>query len=195
MRRLVYYIAVSLDGFIADVHGGTDAFPNHPETLNALFDMYPETCPVHFRDVLGITAPSKRFDAVIMGAETHRPAVEAGMTSAYPHLDQYVVTHHAIPSDSTVKVINDDVADHVQQMKAHPGKDIWLCGGADLAGQLIDHIDEIQLKVNPITLGSGIPLFRRTSNRAWSLATKQELPGGVILLTYQASSAGSADRP
>lgn len=73
MRSLVYYVAVSIDGFIAGPDGAFDAFATDPETLSELFAMYPETCPAHVRPHLGITAEPARFDAVIMGANTHRP--------------------------------------------------------------------------------------------------------------------------
>ncbi len=55
MRSLVYYVAVSIDGFIADTAGAADAFVQTPELLGALFSEYPETCPAHVRDLLGVT--------------------------------------------------------------------------------------------------------------------------------------------
>lgn len=189
MRKLVYLMATTADGFIADVEGGVDAIPQRPETLAAIFGRYPETCPVHARDILGVTAPATTFDTVIMGMQTHQPALDIGLTSAYPHLRHYVVTHRTdLPPDPAVTVVASDPAAVVTELKAEDGLDIWLAGGADLATQLIDQIDEVVLKVNPVLLGEGIPLFRGGAHRPLTLLEHTELPGGVVLHRYAVAS-------
>ncbi len=188
MRKLVYYIAASIDGYIADPAGDTSVFPVHQPTLDDLYARYPETCPQHLRESLGVTASNRRFDTVILGRHTHAPALQAGLTSAYPHLRQLVVTHGDLPEDSTVQVLSGRLLAEVARLKTERGRDIWLCGGGDVAGQLLPEIDEIQLKVNPITLGSGIPLFRSTTPRAWNLENAEPLACGIVLLTYTPAS-------
>lgn len=186
MADLVYYIATSLDGFIADPDGGFEGFVTEPATVAWLFDRYPETCPAHLREALGVAAQPRRFDRVIMGARTHQPALDAGLTSAYPHLQQYVVTHRELPDDPTVHTINGDVHRAVAQLKTELGRDIWLCGGADIAAQTFDLIDELQVKVNPVLFGSGVPLTRLAYEpRAFSLQSSETLPGGVVFTTYR----------
>lgn len=193
MRDLVYYIATSIDGFIAAPDGDFSIFPNDPETVTALFDRYPETCPVHLREHFGITEHPARFDAVIMGTATHRPAVDAGLTSAYPHLQQYIVTHGTFPQDATVQFVVGDVAARVRELKSEEGRDIWLCGGSDLAGQLIDEIDEIQLKINPVVFGAGKPLFESAfTYSAWQRTVLEVLPGDVLLVTYRRKKSPGA---
>lgn len=187
MRKLVYYVAVSLDGFIADSTGDTSMFPVEPETLTQLFSRYPETCPAHVRGALGVTDDPKRFDTVLMGYRTHEPALAAGLTSAYPHLHQIVVTHRELPADPTVESWRGDIDAQVRSLKAEPGADIWLCGGGSLATQLIDQIDELELKINPVTLGIGVPLFTGAVLRPWVPRAVEQLPGGVMLLTYAKS--------
>lgn len=188
MRDLVYYVATSIDGYIADPDGDFSAFPHDPATLAALFDRYPETCPAHARAALGVDAEPRRFDTVLMGYRTYQPALAVGLPGgAYPHLRQIVATHRPLPESPSLTAVSGDLADHVARLKAEPGRDIWLCGGADLAAQLIDHIDEIQIKLNPILLGAGIPLLPSADGpRAVRLISTEELPGAVALLTYRA---------
>lgn len=195
MRALVYYVATSVDGFIADQTGDYSCFPQDPQTLASLFDRYPETCPAHVREVLGVTGKPRRFDTVIMGRHTHAPAVEAGLTGgAYPHLRQIVVTHHDRVDMPGVEVMAGDIAAQVTELKRQPGQDIWLCGGGDLAGQLIDLIDEIELKINPILLGTGVPLFRTAARpRHLQAVGIESLPGGVALATYKPRVGGTGD--
>lgn len=186
MRDLVYYVATSLDGFIADPEGDFSAFPNSATTVEALFARYPETCPVHVRETWGVTAEARRFDTVLMGYRTYLPALEAGLPAgAYPHLRQIVVTHRQLP-EGAPEAIGGDLAETVMSLKAQPGSDIWLCGGADLAGQLVELIDELQIKINPLTLGSGTPLFTTSSMaRRYALTDLERLPGDVVLATYR----------
>ncbi|MBR7744437.1 dihydrofolate reductase family protein [Phycicoccus sp. BSK3Z-2] len=186
MRRLVYLVATSLDGFIADDDGGVDAFPADPDTLAAIFAEYPETCPAHAREALGVDAPPRHFDTVLLGRRTHQPALDAGLSSGYPHLRQYVVTSRDdLPDDPTVTRVADDPVATVRALKEEDGLDVWLCGGGDLAGTLVEEIDELRLKVNPVSLGSGVPLFRGASRPVrWTLDGASALPGGVVLQRY-----------
>ncbi len=93
MADLTYYIAVTLDGFIADPNGGFGVFPGEGDHFAALAGSFPETFPGHYRERLGIAdEPNRRFDTVVMGRRTDEPALAAGLTSPYPHLDQYVVS-------------------------------------------------------------------------------------------------------
>lgn len=122
-----------------------------------------------------------------MGYNTHRPALDAGMTSAYPHLAQYVLTHRTdLPADPTMTIVHEDPVRLVRELKRQPGRDIWLCGGADLAAQLVDEIDEYHLKVNPVLIGAGIPLLARaTPPLQLELNGTRVLSAGVQLNIYR----------
>ncbi|RLZ04406.1 deaminase [Kocuria tytonicola] len=187
MRDLVYYVATSIDGYIAASDGAFTAFPQDPATLRALFTRYPETCPAHARAALGITEPPRRFDTVIMGYKTYEPALAVDLPGgAYPHLHQVVATHRHLPEALGLTTISGDLTTQVTNLKAGAGRDIWLCGGAHLAAQLMDLIDEIQVKVNPVILGDGIPLLPSAdAPRPFCLTAMEELPGEVALLTYR----------
>lgn len=191
MRKLVYYVAASVDGYIADRNGDFSDFPQRPDTLKELFARYPETCPVHVMEALGVAGEARRFDAVIMGRRTHQPALDAGLLDGgYPHLAQYVVTHEPLPPSSSGYRIDRDPAGFITHLKRQSGKDIWLCGGGNLAAQLLDEIDEIQIKVNPILLGEGIPLIRGSkAPLPLLLVESEQLPGGIVLNTYRSPKA------
>lgn len=185
MRRLVYFVGTSVDGCIAGPSGETEFFPTSPQLLGAIFERYPETCPAHVRGVFGMQEEPRHFDTVIMGARTHEPAVEAGMTHAYPHLEQLVVTHRTFPAADGLTFVRDRPVSAVRALKRQPGRDIWLGGGADLASQLWDEIDELHLKVYPVVVGTGVPLFHGDrSPSSWVLTATETLPEGVLLNRY-----------
>lgn len=160
MRKLVYYVATTADGFIAAEDGSFDAFLQEGEQFADLIAEFPETFPGHARGPLGITGPNRRFDAVLMGRATWAVGLPHGMTSPYPHLAQYVFsTTLGSDPDPAVQLVQSDPVAFVRGLKADSGRDIWLCGGGRLAAALFPVIDELVLKQNPVLLGRGIPLF------------------------------------
>ncbi|MGW6912755.1 dihydrofolate reductase family protein [Kitasatospora sp. NPDC054939] len=167
MRKLVYYIAVTLDGRIAGPDGEYGFFPQGDERQAAAYAgwtnaRYPETVPTPVRAAVGLAdAPNRQFDTVVMGLGTYRPALDAGITSPYAHLRQYVVSSTLAPDhDPAVTVIAADPLTAVRALKQEEGGlDIWLCGGGRLAGTLLPEIDELIVKSYPVVAGSGIPAF------------------------------------
>ncbi|MFF8293224.1 dihydrofolate reductase family protein [Streptomyces sp. NPDC016309] len=159
MRKLTYYIAATLDGYIAGPDDQYDFFPFEREEAAAILADFPETLPAPAREPLGIAdRAAERFDTVIMGRATYTPGLKLGWTSPYAHLKQYVVSRTLTSPDPAVTVVDDPVA-LVRELKQQDGMDIWLCGGGKLAAVLRDEIDELIIKRHPIVLGSGIPLF------------------------------------
>ncbi|MFC9064354.1 dihydrofolate reductase family protein [Streptomyces harbinensis] len=161
MRSLTYYVAVTLDGFIAAPDGGFGFFPIEPDVTEALLPEYPEAVPVQGRKALGLEdVPNRRFDTVLMGWGTYLPALGEGITSPYPHLEQYVFSRTRTGTDPSVRVTAEDPVTVVRELKRRESDlGIWLCGGGKLAAALRPEIDELVIKRNPIVLGSGIPLF------------------------------------
>lgn len=137
MAELTYYVAVTLDGWIADPHGDTSAFLTEGDHLAALAVAYPETFPAPYRAALGIDAANQRFDTVVMGRKTYAPALDAGLTSPYPHLRQSVVSRTLSGrTDPAVTVVADDPVEHVRRLKDSSQLGVWLCGGGQLASAL-----------------------------------------------------------
>jgi dihydrofolate reductase len=163
MRRLIYYVACTIDGFIAREDGSFDCFLTEGEHFADLLESVPETIPAHLRDMLGVRAENRRFDAVLMGRKTYEVGLQVGITSPYPHLRQYLFSNGMTESpDGEVQLVSGDAVAMVKELKREVGRDIWLCGGSELATRLFPEIDELILKVNPVLIGSGIPLFRGT---------------------------------
>ncbi|WFB06449.1 dihydrofolate reductase family protein [Streptomyces sp. LX-29] len=166
MRKLVYYVAVTLDGYIAGPGGEYDFYPVGDAEQAAAYAAwtnarYPETVPTAMRAARGLAdTPNRRFDTVVMGSGTYRPALDAGLTSPYAHLRQYVVSRTLGASpDPEVTVVDGDPLTLVRDLKREEGADIWLCGGGRLAGALLPEVDELIIKSYPVVAGSGIPVF------------------------------------
>ncbi|MEV0126748.1 dihydrofolate reductase family protein [Streptomyces sp. NPDC050703] len=200
MRKLVYFIAVSLDGFIAGPDGsdptGPDGFwPVGQDYVEHLAETYPETLPAPAREALGITAEGTHFDTVLEGRRTYMIGVTAGLPNAYPHLRHLVFSRTLTESpDPGVELVASDPVEKVRELKREDGengKDIWLCGGGELAGVLRDEIDRLVVKVGPLTLGSGTPLFSRETPFEpvhYERTDAVLLDSGTVFLTYDKQS-------
>ena len=195
MRKLTYYVASSVDGFIAHEDGTWDGFLTEGEHLVDLFADFPETIPNHLRDVLpehlrealGPRGLTKRFDAVLMGRATYKVGLDLGVTNPYPILKQYVFSRSMTESpDDEVELVRDDAVAVVRALKQEPGKGIWLCGGSRLAATLFSEIDELIVKLNPVLLGAGIPLFSGdVPQTALGLTERNVYRNGFMRLHYR----------
>lgn len=189
MRELTYFVASSLDGLIAHSDGSHDGFSQNGEYLSKLFADFPETLPSHFRAAMGIQGENRWFDTVLMGRKTYEVGLKEGFTNPYAHLRQYVFSRTMPASpDEAVTLVREEAIAQVNQLKSETGKGIWLCGGANLATTLFSAglIDQLMVKVNPLVMGKGIPLFAPTVQlTALELTHSQAYPGGVMMLHYR----------
>ncbi|AZS38233.1 hypothetical protein CVS47_02886 [Microbacterium lemovicicum] len=186
-RELVYYIAVSLDGFIADPDGGYDAFLSDGDHTSVIFGEYADALPAHAHAALGISPPRTRFDTVVMGWNTLVPALDAGIASPYPHLRQIVASRREREVDPAVTLTADPAA-VVNELKAQDGLDIWLCGGGALAGALLPQVDRLVLKRHPVVFGSGVPLFGDApfAARPFAPVRSRAFDSGVVIEEFAA---------
>jgi dihydrofolate reductase len=147
---------------------------------------FPEMIPGHFREPLGLNADNQHFDTILMGRTTYDIGRKVGLTSPYPHLRQIVVSKSIAAPDPAVEVVGQDVIGRVRALKAEQGKEIWLAGGGRLAAFLVDEIDELILKVNPVVLGAGTPLFGGlVGPRPVTLTGHKVYPNGFALMRYR----------
>ncbi|MER7824832.1 dihydrofolate reductase family protein [Streptomyces sp. NPDC096097] len=186
MRKLTYYVGTTLDGFIAGPDGQFDFFPFEGDLAAALLAEYPETIPAQARGPLGLDGvANQRFDTVLMGRATYETGLATGVTSPYPHLKQYVFSRTLTQLDPAVEVLATDPVAFVRDLKKQDGAGIWLCGGANLAGQLLEEIDELIIKRHPVVIGSGIPLFDAPFRPdGFKLTDSRVFNSGAAITTY-----------
>lgn len=173
MRKLKYYVACSVDGFIARKDGSFNDFVFEGEVVNDYIESF------------------KLFDIVLMGRKTYEVGLKEGKTNPYPMMKSYVFSRSMKASpDKEVKLVSENAGELVKSLKNEPGKDIYLCGGANLATMLFAEnlIDKIILKINPFVMGSGIPLFGEVIKpTSLQLTDSKIYESGVVLLNYQCS--------
>ncbi|WP_433251297.1 dihydrofolate reductase family protein [Streptosporangium sp. CA-135522] len=186
MRKLVYYIGMTIDGFIAAPDGNPEFFPVTQDVIDFIVEDYPDALPTHVREQLGVDVPNRNFDVGVQGRVTYEPALEIGVTSPHAHLRQYVVSESIEESpDPAVEIVSADVVGKIRELKAEDGKDIYLMGGARLAGALLPEIDALVVKLYPVVAGAGIPLFTTDfSPTYFELTGNRTLDSGTIILTY-----------
>ncbi|MFI0540110.1 dihydrofolate reductase [Streptomyces canus] len=164
MRKLTYYVACTIDGFIGDESGDASFMYRFvdEEFLSYLKAEFPETLSAQGRRALGIhDLEHRRFDTVVQGRRSYEVALKEGITSPYGHLREYVASRTLTESpDPHVEIIGDDLVGKVRQLKSEDGElGIYLCGGSELAGRLHEEIDELVVKTYPVVLGTGMPMF------------------------------------
>ncbi|HSR49485.1 MAG TPA: dihydrofolate reductase family protein [Acidobacteriota bacterium] len=193
MRELIYYVASTLDGFIAREDGSLGDFPWDDRYGAELLRAYPETFPAHLREGEFSREEHKRFDAVLMGRKTYEVGLDAGFSNPYPTLDQYVFSRSYPESpDPNVEVVRHKAVDVVRDVKKEMGKAIWLCGGAELAATLLEAglIDGLIIKLNPVLFGAGIPLFGQGIRpRVLDLRDSKVFESGHAILHYRVRAA------
>lgn len=190
MRELTYYIAVTLDGFIAGPDGQFDAFLYEGDHMAALGARFPDAFPTAYAEAIGLTQDRALFDTVLMGWNTYAVGLPT-LTSPYRHLRQVVFTHREAEPVEGVEIADEDPVPVVRRLKAEAGSGIWLCGGGALAAQLAGEIDRLVLKVHPVLFGDGIPLFGRSgyAREAFTRTASTAFDSGVTLLEFRRSSS------
>lgn len=175
MAELIYHIAMTLDGFIADTDGKAD---------DSIF-LYEGA---HVTDFM---TEIQQYDAVLMGGKTYEYGFQFGLKPGepgYKGLKHYVFSSTMqFESTAEVELIRSNAADFIGNLKRRTEGKLWLCGGGQLAGALLEQrlIDQLVLKVNPVMIGAGIPLFGSFKPRlSLELAGMKEYANGVVKSAY-----------
>jgi dihydrofolate reductase len=181
MRKIIYWVHTSVDGFVDGPNGEFDWPVLGPELAAYSEDLD--------RDV----------DTLLFG----RPVWEM-MVGFWPNAEQIADDDHTkkfapfwrttpkivfsrsyAGDEWTSRVIRENLAEEVAALKAEDGGDLLLTGGAALATALSEHdlIDEYHIAVHPVVLGGGRPLFGGVGGRIGLRAGSSRLVDGNVVVT------------
>ncbi len=139
-RKIILFIATSLDGYIARADGSIDWL---------------------FTDAdYGYREFYASIDTTLMGRKTYEQVRTMG-PFPYPEKHNYVFTHQRQGEDEHVTFVNKDAVGFIRDLKAQDGGDIWLIGGGGLIQTCLQDqlIDELRIFIHPVILGEGLPLI------------------------------------
>lgn len=170
MAKTQYLVAATIDGFIADTDNSLEwLFEAEAGATREATAAREE----QFRQFFSATG------AMCMGATTYEWAVQhddlltnpARWREYYGEVPCWIFTHRKLPvvPGANIRFASGDIRPVYDRMSsAAEGRNVWVVGGGDLAGQFADIglLDEIVLSVAPVTLGSGVPLLPRRLNAA-----------------------------
>jgi len=173
MKKIVYYVASSLDGYIAGENEDISKFI------------------VQGAGVKKYQSDLANFTTVIMGRKTYEVGYQYGLEPgqpAYPNMEHHVFSNSLkIDNLSELVKIEKISVEKVLEIRQNAKTDIYLCGGGQFAGWLLENglIDQLKLKLNPIVLGKGTKLFgSSTVYENWELKERESFPDGLQILTY-----------
>jgi dihydrofolate reductase len=139
---------------------------------------------------IDFAAMYRDYDTAVMGRKTYDVMAAMGGEQAVsmPGIDVVVFSTSLEPmARKAFRIVPDDPVKVVKALKKKPGKDIWLFGGGALFRTLLDAglVDTVEIAVNPVLLGEGIPLLPPGGRATLTLADHKVLPkSGIIVLAY-----------
>lgn len=174
--RVIVYVAMSVDGYIATADGGV-----------GWLESYDPANYGHAEFEAGI-------GTIVMGRATYDQVLTFG---DWPYGGKRVVvlTSHELHDPAPgVEARAGALAALAAELRASDGGDIWVEGGSRTVAAFLDAgaVDLIQLFVIPVLLGDGIPLFARGGAASGlQLSAMQRYPDGVVRLDYEVSGGCS----
>ena len=170
-RKIILNLAMSIDGFIADLDGKFDwIVGDGSKTLDTAEKFT-------FEDFLA------HVDTVVMG----RRAFEVCDPEMFTAQKIIVASSGSHEDRDHICFISEDPVHHIQKLQEKEGKDIWIFGGGILADAFIksDIIDEFIIGIIPVILGKGIPLFLGEHEMRLLSLTDYYMQEGIAILKYK----------
>jgi dihydrofolate reductase len=183
MRKVIYSMGVSLDGFIAGPNGEID-WSAPDEELHRFHNQQMREIGVHL-------CGRRLYETMVYWetAEENPSAAEYELEFAriWKTLPKIVFSRTLEKVEGNVRLLRHDVAEEVAELKEQPGKDLAV-GGAGLAATLIerDLVDEYRLFVSPVVLGGGTRYFPRLEERIdLELVATRTFGSRVVYVRYR----------
>lgn len=172
-RKVILYISQSLDGFIADDKGSIDWIIGNNKAYISDY---------------GYENFIKNIDTVFLGASTYKQIKNELSPDkwVYENLQSYILTNEKIKDTENIKYVNMNIEELINRLKQEEGKNIWICGGANLVNQCIKKnlIDEYQITTVPVILGNGVRLFEENNKKIKLEFKKIKEENGLVTGIY-----------
>ena len=188
MRKLVYSMSVSLDGFITDADGAID-WTAPGEELHRFHNQQGRETGMHLygRGLYEAMAPWETRDQ-----DPDAPEAELEWMAIWKQLPKVVFSTTLESVEGNARLVRGDAVAEVARLKEEPGDGVLAVGGAGLAMSLVRAglVDEYRLFVFPIVLGAGTPFFPPLEERiALDLVETRTFGSRVVYLRYMARDA------
>lgn len=173
MKRIILYIAASLDQRIAEPDGGIEWLSEFPIT---------EEMNYGYKEFMA------SIDSIIMGGRSWRELSNMDAMGVYADKTVYVVSRHDWGEKDNLKFITENVTERISALRNEPGGDIWLFGGGELISMLLDAdlVDEMWITYIPVILGNGVSLFpKQRKELKWKLIENTPYNSDVLMVKYQ----------
>ena len=173
MRKVILYIAMSLDGYIADRKGNVNWLAGQDDAGEQI-------------DTYG--AFINEVDTVVMGWNTYRQITTELSPEEWPYqgLTTYVITHRRQPSSADIRFVQEEPCSLVRRLREEQGRAIWICGGSRIIRPLVqeDLLDVYHISVIPTILGAGLPLFAEISQKIKLKLRSTQVYNGIVESVY-----------
>ncbi len=183
MRKVIYSMIVSLDGFIEGPNRDLDWHIVDEELHKYVNDQ---------ERGIGTHLYGRRMYEVMsywQTADTNpsSPEYEVEYAHIWKSIPKIVFSKTLERVEGNARLVRENIAEEIAKLKEQPGKDLGL-GGANIASTFMQLglIDEYQLYVHPVVLGGGTPMFSAFDNKInLRLVETRKFGSGVVLLRYQ----------
>lgn len=184
MRKVIYAMSVSLDGFIEAVNGDLRwSYPD--EELHKHFNDQEREIDIHFYG-RGLYENMAAYWPTA-GENPSAPGTEVEYARIWKGMKKIVFSKTLKQVGWNSQLVSENIAEEVNRLKAQPGKDMSV-GGAGIASTFmrLGLIDEYRLYIHPIILGGGKPMFHPLDDQInLRLVETHPFGSGVVLLRYQ----------